>query len=143
MASAEPVALAAAGLQAVATWQEQIVILAAQVALAVQTRNVTAASASIPERVMLSGKPGWKASLKNPLVDSTKSLLMSSARYQRSAETPKGSAVAKAVPVPAASVLVPRAAAVAAAVVPVAVVAEAPLAVLSDPRMPERLRSVA
>ena len=146
MASAEQVALAAAVLRAMAPqamviWQEQIVILAAQVAGAERTRNVTAASASIPQRAMLSAKPGWKGNLKNPLADSTKSSPMSNAKYQRLAETQKASAMAKVVPDPAASVLVPRAAVEAAVALVVAAV-EAPLAALPDRRKPGNLQSV-
>jgi hypothetical protein len=139
VASAERVALAAAVLRAMAKWQEQIVILAAQVAGAEQTRNVTVVSASIPQSAMLNAKPGSKGNLKNPLVDSTKSSPMSNAKYQRLAETQKASAMAKVVPDLAASVLVPRvvvAAALAAAAV------EALLVVLSDRRKPGNLQSV-
>ena len=140
MASAERVALAAAVLRAMAKWQEQIVILAAQVAGAEQTRNVTVVSASIPQRAMLNAKPGSKGNLKNPLVDSTKSSPMSNAKYQRLAETQKASAMAKVVPDLAASVLVPRVVVAAAALAAGAV--EALLVVLSDRRKPGNLQSV-
>ncbi len=141
VASAEQVVLAAAVLQAMAKWQEQIVILAAQVAGAVRTRNVTAASASIPERAMLSAKHGSKGSLRSLSVDSTKSSPMSNAKYQRSVVIRKALAMAKAVPDPAVSVW-DRKVAAEPAVVVAAVVAALHPAVLSDRRKPGNLQSV-
>ncbi len=106
---------------------------------AARTKVAMAVLANIREKAKRTARPGWKKPLRNRLVASMKSLPKSSVKFLQSDATPKDSVVVRlVVPAADASVLANRAAE--AAVVELALVAEAQRDQLPGRRMPGKRR---